>query len=103
LWRAWSTVERATIEDTPAASRDVPERTRARWWSRLWSSARLLVQLFATETGSALEALAQRLGLDPTRHDLVLAYAAHTGAAPGTCLGNVAAIIHRLARGLRLM
>jgi hypothetical protein len=103
LWRAWSTVESATLGNAPATHQDVPERTRARWWSRLWSSARLLVQLFATETGSMLESLAQRLGLISTRHELVLAYAAQTGAAPGTRLESVAAIVHRLARGLRLM
>lgn len=103
LWRAWSTVERAALDDTPAAPHDVPARTRARWRSRLWSSARLLAQLFATETGSLLEALAQRLGLTSTRRDLVLAYAAQAGAAPGTHLASVAAIVHRLAPGLRLM
>lgn len=103
LWRAWSTVERATLEDARTAPPDVPARTRARWWARLDSSARLLAQLFATETGSALEALAQRLGLTSTRHALVLAYAAQTGAASGTRLASVAAIVHRLARGLRLM
>ena len=72
LWRAWSTVEGATFEDAdPMAAADVPERTRARWWERLCSSARLLVQLFASESGSTLEALAQRLGLGSTRFDLV--------------------------------
>lgn len=104
LWRAWSTVEGAAFEDTdPAAAADVPERTRARWWSRLLSSARLLVQLFASEAGSTLEALAQRLGLGSTRYELVQAYAAHAGAAPGTRLASVAALVHRLASGLRLM
>jgi len=103
LWRAWSTVERATLARAPTAPPDVPERTRERWWARLDSSARLLAQLFATETGSMLEALAQRLGLRATRHELVVACAAQTGAVPGTRLARVAAIVHRLARGLRLM
>jgi hypothetical protein len=102
LWRAWTTVERATLENTPPPG-DVPERTRARWWSRLGSSATRLVQLLATETGSVLEALAQRLGFFATRGDLVLACAAQTDAAPGLRLASAAALVHRLARGLRLM
>ncbi len=66
------------------------------------SSARLLAQLFATETGSLLEALAERPGLTSTRRDLVLAYAAQAGAAPGTHLASFAAIVHRLAPGLHI-
>ncbi len=63
----------------------------------------MLVQLFATESGSALEALARRLGLEATRHELVLAYAAEADVAAGSRLSRVAAVVHRLARGVRLM
>ena len=101
LWRAWATVEGATFEDAPPAY--VPVRTRERWTSRLLSSALLLVQLFATETGSLLEALAKQVGLEATRHELVVAYAAETGCSPGSRLAGVAAITQRLARGIRLM
>jgi hypothetical protein len=101
LCRASATVEGATLEDAPPA--DVPVRTRERWTSRLLSSALLLVRLFATETGSLLEALAKRVGLEATRHELVVAYAAETGCSPGARLAGVAAIAQRLARGIRLM
>lgn len=103
LWRAWGTVEAAILGDAAVSTVEIPERTRARWTSRLLSSALLVVQLFATETGSCLEALAKSVGLEATRQALVLAYAAETGAAAGARLSSVAAIINRLARGIRLM
>ena len=106
LWRAWSTVEEATVEGEAveeAPPVEVPLRTRERWASRLLSSALLLVQLFATETGSELEALAKQLGLEATRYDLVAAYAAAVDVASGSRLSRLAAITNRLSRRVRLM
>jgi hypothetical protein len=103
LWRAWKTVETATLDDAGEPSAPIPARTRKRWMLRLLSPALLLVQLFATETGSTLEALAKRVGLEATRHALVLAYAAESDAASGSRLSSVAAITNRLARSVRLM
>ena len=71
--------------------------------ARLLSPALLLVQLFATETGSPLEALAKRVGLEATRQELVLAHAAETDVAVGSRLSSVAALTNRLARNVRLM
>jgi hypothetical protein len=102
LWRAWATVERATMGGAPASS-PVPPRTRERWGARLLAPALLLVQLFASETGSRLEALAKDVGLEATRHALVAAYAVVADARPGARLASVAAVVHRLARGVRLM
>ena len=103
LWRAWQTVEAATLADAAAPPVQIPERTRERWTSRLLSPALLLVQLFAMESGSVLEALAKHVGLEATRHDLVLAHAAEADIAVGSRLSSIAAIIHRLGRGPRLM
>jgi hypothetical protein len=103
LWRAWKTVEAATVSDAVASPTEIPRRTRKRWMSRLLSPALLLVQLFATESGSALEALAKRVGLEATRHELVLGYAAEADVAEGARLSSVAATTNRLARGIRLM
>lgn len=102
LWRAWATVEAATFEDAKVPI-DVPARTRERWEARLMSSARLLVQLLATEAGSLLDALAKDVGLEATRSALVDAYAVVAGVAPGARLASVAALVNRLARGIRLM
>jgi hypothetical protein len=103
LWRAWTTVEAATLEGTPAPPIEVPERTRERWASRLLSPALVLVQLFAMESGSALEAIARRVGLEATRRDVVLAYAAEAEVGSGSRLSSVASLTHRLARHVRLM
>jgi hypothetical protein len=70
-------------------------RTRARWLSRLRSSARVLVQVLASSAGARLVATAQNLGLDPTRQQLLDALAQPLAA--------VAGLIHRLIPGVRLM
>ena len=102
LWRAWGTVESATLEGAETAVA-VPRRTRERWASRLLSPALLLVQMFATEAGSRLETLAKDVGLEASRAALVLAYAAAADVGAGMRLARVAAVVHRLSRGIRLM
>lgn len=117
LWRVWPTVEH-TVSDalpppppappppctppTPSAS-SVPERTARRWRERLAARARQLVVLLATSGGALLEAIAKRAGLDATRFELVGAYA-HVAATPrARRLADLAALIHRLHQGLRLV
>jgi hypothetical protein len=81
----------------------VPERTQQRWQKRLRSSARQLVVLLMSRGTAALRTLAEGLGLQTTRHELVAAYArdfALDVAVRGAC---VAALVHRLERGIRLM
>lgn len=84
-------------------SRPVPEQTRRRWRGRLASSARQLVVLLASRGTAVLRTLAEQLGLQATRDELVATYA-HAFALGvemrGACIGAVA---HRLERGIRLM
>ncbi len=104
LWRVWTTVERV-VDDTPApaATPPVPARTERRWRSRLAAAARVLVLLFAASGGQRLEAIASRVGLDATRAALVAVHAELGGIVPGMHVAAVAALVHRLERGLRLM
>lgn len=105
LWRAWGTVERtasATPNKEPGPA-PIPERTERRWRARLASSAKQLVVLLATSGGALLEALAKRMGLVSRRLTLVDAHAQLAATPPGQRLAALAALIHRLERGFRLM
>jgi hypothetical protein len=100
LWRVWKTVERVAL---PRAAPPVPERTRCRWSARLAAAARVLVVLFAASGGFVLESVAAQVGLDASRAELVDAYAEQTDVPRGARLAAVAALTHRLERGIRLM
>lgn len=100
LWRAWRTVEHV-LDGTPAPA--VPAATQRRWRSRLASAARVLVVLLAASGGRALETVAARVGLDATRGELVWTHVEVAGVASGERLAAVAALAHRLSRGIRLM
>lgn len=76
---------------------------RTRWRSRLAAAARVLVVLLAASGGLELEAVAAQVGLDASRAELVQAYAEHSDVRPGARLAAVAALTHRLERGIRLM
>lgn len=104
LWRVWPTVERTTGEVSPPLSTaPIPQRTERRWRVRLASSAKQLVLLLATSGGALLEAIAKRVGLLSARLTLVDVHAQMTAAPKGQTLADLAALVHRLERGLRLM
>jgi hypothetical protein len=109
LWRAWPTVERVVelgerpIEAASAPAVPIPARTQRRWRARLAATARVLVVLLAVSGGAVLEDLAKRIGVDATRRELVVAYADLAGLAAGERLPALAALVHRLERGIRLM
>jgi hypothetical protein len=112
LWRAWATVERVSKPGEPAVTSGdaptmptapVPERTERRWRARLAASARVLVVLLASSSGVVLEDLAVRVGVDATRGEFVAAHAALAGVPGGERLSTLAALVHRLERGIRLM
>lgn len=104
LWRSWSTVHGSTAPQTPSASTPrVPERTVRRWSERLRSSARSLVQLLATSGSALLEGVVHAIGIDATRTDVIAAYSSTMGVAPSQVLAALAALIHRLGPGLRLV
>ena len=84
----------------------IPVRTQRRWRARLAASARVLIVLLAVSSSAVLESLATRLGVDATRHELVVAHAdlaGLAGLAAGERLSTLAALVHRLERGIRLM
>lgn len=100
LWRSWPTVETAIEPTRPSP---VPERTRRRWRARIESAARLLVALLTTAADALWTSLATAVGLDATRRELIARYADVLRPAPGARLADLAAVIHRLAPGVRLM
>jgi hypothetical protein len=106
LWHAWRAVERAVLPDAKLDANAAPPtlpRTKARWEARLASSARVLVVLLALSGGAVLEGVSKRVGLDGTRRDVVLAYAAEARTPRGERLASLGALAHRLERGIRLM
>lgn len=98
LWRTWEVVE-AAISD--GGRQQVPARTVQRWQARLAQAARAATQALATSGAPMLRAVAQRVGLEASRGALVKAYADAT-ASP-SMLAPLAALLHRLSPGLRLM
>ena len=104
LWRVWPTVERTTGEVSPPLSTaPIPKRTERRWRARLASSAKQLVLLLATSGGALLEAIAKRVGMLSARLTLVDVHAQMTASPQDQRLADLAALVHRLERGLRLM
>jgi hypothetical protein len=106
LWRVWPTVERTVVAKEPPsalAPERIPERTEQRWRARLASMARQLVVLLATSGGVLLEAIAKGVGLDAARWELVEVHAQMAEVPPGRRLADLAALVHRLERGIRLM
>jgi hypothetical protein len=104
LWRSWAVVEAVTVGAAPPPRQpEVPPRTKRRWKARLASAAAQLVQVLATSAQTALEAIASTVELTATRQDLVAAYATATGSPAGRKHANLAALIHRLVPGVRLM
>lgn len=103
LHRPWLRIERAVDKDKPVAALDIPATTVRRWRSRMACAAKQLVVLIATSGGALLEAIAKAVGLGSTRAEFVDAYVDHVKPDRGRRLGEVAALVHRLERGIRLM
>ncbi len=104
LWRTWCVVEAATLAlVTSPALPPVPARTVRRWAERLRSSARKLVQLLATSGNMLLEAAVHAVGVDAARGELVASYTATVRPVPRHPLADLAALVHRLGPGLRLV
>lgn len=110
LWRSWRVVEEAVAQpdatkgrESPVVDAVVPERTRRRWQGRLLSSAALLVAVLATSEGPEFSHVAKKARLEIDRAELVSEYAAHARPPPGERLAQPAAVVHRLAPGVRVM
>jgi len=103
LWGSWSRIRDAIVID---AASPVPARTRRRWRARLASSARFLVAVLATATDGVLARLAMRVGLEARRLDLVAQASVELACGrepPGSPFALLAAALHRLSPGVRLM
>jgi hypothetical protein len=100
LWRRWRVVEE-TIEEEHDRSR-VPARTRRRWRVRLATGARQVVAVLATGAEAAC-AVAAEVGLEGCRFDLVRRCRELLCPAPGACLAELGALVHRLCPGVRVM
>jgi hypothetical protein len=95
LWRSWEVIEREALGGPRAPQAPpVPLRTVQRWRARLSQAARLLAQALVV-AGGGLRELAVRVGLGSCRQELVLAF--------GGSFAAFAALLHRLAPGVRLM
>jgi hypothetical protein len=107
LWRVWRTVERVLLpQDTSSSSTKapaIPKQTQKRWRARAASSARMIIVLLAASGVPRWEALARGVGLDARRVDLVEMFARATSAVPGARLAPLAALVHGLERGVRLI
>ena len=101
LWHPWRVVERS--EPGRAETPPISERTKARWASRLGSSARALVVVLAASGAAMLEWVAQQVGLEGSRGELVEAFACGVMLGDGQRLATLGGLLHRLERGLRLM
>lgn len=96
LWRAWKTVERVA-----GGKERAPRTTQSRWLSRLQSDASQLVQLFVEGIQSPVsQAL---LGLRPRIRSLFVGVLAPFLGRRPSVFAVVAAWIHRIEAGVRLM
>lgn len=107
LWHPWTVLECHAGDAAPTANAvratTVADRTIHRWVRRLASAARTLVVLLAVSGAAVLEGLAQHVGLTATRGGLVAAFGRMTRPRAGSCLASLAALLHRLERGIRLV
>jgi hypothetical protein len=101
LWRDWQ-----TVEDVCDGKRKAPRNTTGRWCARLASSARQLVQLFKgkvvnTLKGSVdwLRALSENL----PRGGFINTLRLSGSISPRNAFAQIAAWIHRVEPGVRLM
>lgn len=108
LHRSWGVVQSASVangdvEPTGTEPRvSVPDRTVRRWSGRLRATAAQLTQILATAGQRVTEVLG-RVGTACSRAELVDALAAVGLVEPAAKLHQLAAWLHRLVPGIRLM
>ena len=100
LWRAWAVVERVVAGTRRADEPRVPERTQRRWLARLAQTARVPGQVLATSGSATLREVTQGVGLDADRLALATGYAERFRTS---LLAPLAALLHRLSPGVRLV
>lgn len=100
LWRAWRVVEGVVTGTRRADAPPVPKRTQARWRARLAQTARVPRQVLATSGSVVLREVVQGLGLDVDRGALATRYSERFRTS---LLAPLAALLHRLSPGVRLV
>jgi len=100
LWRTWAAVEKALLGEEQPGEAVAPARTQQRWRARLAQAARAPAQTLAASGAALLRGVAQAVGLDSDRAALAKAYAA---TFVGATLAALAALLHRLSPGIRLI
>ncbi len=106
LWHAWRAVARIVRPTEATRGSRLPaiaRRTRDRWRARLAVSAQVLVAVISAGAGVVVRELLERIGQLGTRAELVEAYVAMSAPPPREQLSMLAALVHRLEPGLRLM
>jgi len=106
LRRSWARVEASVAgpqAQAAAPQTGIPRTTRRRWLSRLAASAALLVAALGTAERPELTVVAGAVGLEGTRRELVEEHTRMAAVPAGQHLTQVAALVHRLVPGLRLM
>jgi hypothetical protein len=100
-------VEEQVLDEKPPPDRpEVPATTVWRWKARLLMTALVLTQAVAMSGSAPLEAVAKATGLEATRAELLANYECSYPSYPGkrgSRLANLAALVHRLVPGVRLM
>jgi len=100
LWRTWAAVGKALLGEEQPREAAAPARTQQRWRARLAQAARAPAQVLAASGAALLRGVAQGVGLDGDRAALAKVYAA---ISAGATLAALAALLHRLSPGIRLM
>lgn len=107
LWGSWGRVGRAVMPRSASAipASAIPARTARRFSARLASSARELVWTLSTALDGVLADVAVSVGVQARRIDVLARYRTQRGLGPtlGVALAELAAALHRLAPGVRLM
>jgi hypothetical protein len=104
LWRSWPVVEAKVLASPPPAGTPaVPARTTRRWRERLRTAVAGLAGVLRERGSAAVATMAAKVGETARRFDLVVAFAEATGVLIGQRLARLAATVHGLAPGVRLM
>ena len=101
LWRDWQ-----TVEDVCEGKRKAPPRTTQRWYGRLISSAKQLVQLFKATVVQTLKGSldwVKVLSENLTRGGFINTLWWSKAITPPNVFAQIAAWIHRVEPGVRLM
>lgn len=97
----WRLVHRVLDAEASRSPTPVPARTRRRWVARAGQEGRVPRQVLATSGSPRLRGFVAALGLSPARAALVAAFA--PVSAPRGPWESLAALLHRLAPGIRLV